>query len=76
MILSVPDERGSDYINASYINVRFSLDMLISQQLTLQCHIHISVSLSLDILQGEHGDVYIASQGFHVYVLIVHLFKL
>ena len=32
VILSIPDERGSDYINASYINVSFSMDMLSKQQ--------------------------------------------
>ena len=42
VILSVPDERGSDYINASYINVRFSMDMPSKQQGATNAHIAIS----------------------------------
>ena len=69
VVLSVPDGWGSDYINASYINVRPTVD---SEQTV--CHVHyvtctyVSVFIhfcSCLITQGEHGDIYIASQGMY-----------
>ena len=35
VVLSIPDRQGSDYINASYINVRPTVD---SEQTV--CHVH------------------------------------
>ena len=44
--------------------------------LALQFHKLVSCSfISVDILQGEHGDVYIASQGFHAHVLMLLLLQ-
>ena len=59
VVLTVPDGWGSDYINASYINVRPTLD---SEQTVSQVH----YATFIFIPQGEHGDTYIASQGVFI----------
>ena len=62
VVLSVPDGWGSDYINASYINVRPTVDISKLSAMFLMPH---SCFCSCSITQGEHGDVYIASQGVY-----------
>ena len=63
VVLSVPDGWGSDYINASYINVRPTED---SEQTVSHGHYATFMFQFVFIklyTQGEHGDIYIASQG-------------
>ena len=62
VVLSIPDGWGSDYINASYINVRPTVD---SEQTV--CHVHYlsHIHVPVCVSQSEHGDVYIASQGVY-----------
>ena len=63
VVLSVPDGWGSDYINASYINVRPTVD---SEQTVSHGHYATFMFQFVFIklyTQGEHEDIYIASQG-------------
>ena len=62
VVLSIPDGWGSDYINASYINVRPTVDISKLSAMFIMSH---SCFCSCFITQGEHGDVYIASQGVY-----------
>ena len=66
VVLSIPDGWGIDYINASYINVRPTVDISKLPAMFIMPH---SCFCLCSITQGEHGDIYIASQG--VYTVII-----
>ena len=53
VVLTVPDGWGSDYINASYINVRPTVDISKLSAMLIICHIHVSVHVPLHRVNME-----------------------